>query len=61
MSLDALRCVIQEFLSSVAALFCATSYHSHAVFYRIGNRTARAARLPGRFTDVFRRSFRYSL
>jgi hypothetical protein len=36
-TLDALSCVIQEFLGSIAALFCGTPHYSHAIFYRIGD------------------------
>jgi hypothetical protein len=38
-SLDALSCVIQDFFGSVATLLCGTPHYSHAILYRIGNRT----------------------
>jgi hypothetical protein len=36
--LDALSCVIQEFLSGVAALFCGAPYYSNTILECIGNR-----------------------
>jgi hypothetical protein len=37
--LDALSCVIQEFLRSITALFGGTPYYSDAILDRVGNRT----------------------
>lgn len=39
MSLKALSCVIEEFLSSLAALLCCTPHYPDAILYRVGNRT----------------------
>ena len=45
-SLDALSCVIQEFFSSIAALFCGTFHYSHAIlYYCVGDRTGCAGSL----------------
>jgi hypothetical protein len=44
-SLDAFRCVIQEFFGSIAALFRGTPDYSYAIPYCIGNRTGCARRL----------------
>jgi hypothetical protein len=45
-SLDALSCVIQEFFSSIAALFRGTLHYSDAILdYCIGERTGCAGSL----------------
>jgi hypothetical protein len=60
-SLEALGCVIQQFLGKIAALFCSTPHHSYAIFYCIGNCAGCARSLVNCFRDVFGRSFRYGL
>jgi hypothetical protein len=60
-SLDALSCVSPEFFGSIAALFHRAPHGSDAFLDCIGNRIGRTTSLLGCFSDVFRRSFDYSL
>ena len=54
MSLDALSCVIQEFFSSIAALFRGMLHYSDAILgFCIGDRTGRVGSLASRFSDAF--------
>jgi hypothetical protein len=60
--LDALSCVIQEFFSSIAALFCGTPHYSDAIlYYCVGDRTGCVGSLASGFSDAFSRSVQYSL
>ncbi|MGA7892923.1 MAG: hypothetical protein WCA49_06850 [Candidatus Sulfotelmatobacter sp.] len=43
--LEALSCVIQEFLGGITALLCRTPHNSHTVLYRVGYRTGCARSL----------------
>jgi hypothetical protein len=46
-SLESVRCLIQEFFGSITALLRRTLHHPHAIFDRIANRTGYARRLAG--------------
>jgi hypothetical protein len=60
-SLDALRCVDEEFLGSVATLFRGAPDDAEAVLNRFGNRTRCTGSLVSGFGDVFGRSVQYGL
>jgi hypothetical protein len=59
--LKTMRCIIQDFFASVAALLRGLPHGSYAILYRVGNRVCCARSLVSRFGDVVSRSLHYSL
>jgi len=57
MALKAMGCVIQEFLSSIAALLCGAPCYTNAIFDRIANCAACARCMASCFSNVFGGSF----